>query len=180
MKEYRLLHIFYIVLAIIVGYLLDLKYDFTSDAQNTASYIATISELTGLTIALTEIFAVKNLVKEIKTNFKNLQSFSEITSLSNNVVQIKFDLLNMKYVHASLKLEELRKIYRQNLTDAQVSDPFHRKNLERLSSIITKVHISTYSSSTLKKGDVFKYIEFLTAFDDSLISLKNNFKDKII
>ena len=179
-KDYRYIYIVYLAIAIILGFALDKKYDFTNTSQNTASYIATISELLGLSVALTEIFILKKISEEIKNSFSSFQSFSDISTMSIFLSQTKDDLLSGKYSTAVLRLESIKNVYQENLTNDQISDmnSDHRKNLDKLNSIITSLNLSDYSINKIKQNKLRENISFLTTFNETLISLKITYKNQ--
>lgn len=181
--DYRKLYIIYFIIAIGLGYLLDHIYNFTDTTQNTASYIATISELLGLSIALTEIFVLKTVSDQIKTSIGSLQSYTDISNISIFLSQTKDDLISKKYGKAILRLERIRNVYQENIPFEDLSDitSVHRRNLDKLNSIITSLTITEQKTDKKIKEDKLKqHVSFLTNFNEVLINLKITYKNQIL
>lgn len=182
-SDYRKIYILYFAIAIFLGYIFDLKYNFTNSSKDTASYIATISELLGLSIALTEIFVLKSISEQIKNSIRSLQSYTDISNISIFLSQTKDDLISGKYGKAILRLERIRNVYQENVTAEEISNigSIHRRNLDKLNSIITLLTITEQKTDKkIKQEKLKEHVSFLTSFNETLVNLKITYKNQIL
>lgn len=182
-QDYRYIYIVYFIVFGLVALWLNSKYNFTDTEQNTFSYIANVSELLGLAIALTEIFILTNVTKTIKDSIENLQSYSDISNVSIFLSQTKDDLISKKYGKAILRLEKVRDVYQENLPTDELTNPssIHRINYDTLNSIITTLTIADNSfPGNLTNAELQEFVKFITTFNETLTSLKLTFKNSIL
>ena len=182
-RDYRYIYIVYLIVFGLIALWLNSLYNFTDKAQNTVSYIADIAGLLGLAIALTEIFVLTNVTKTIKNSIENLQSYSDISNVSIFLSQTKDDLISKKYGKAILRLEKIRDVYQENLPTNELSNPKseHRINYDTLNSIISTLTIADNSfPGNLTTIKLQEFVHFITAFNETLTSLKLTFKNSIL
>lgn len=165
----------------LVAISLDVVYNLTDNSQDTISYIANVSELLGLTIALTEILVLRKLTDKIKTSIANFYSYSDISDVSIFLSQTKDDLIYEKYGKAMIRLEKVRDVYHENLPDNELSNikSPHRMNYDRLNSMISKLTMAD-SGGKIPRSELFDFVAFLTTFHETLLSLKLTFKKSIL
>lgn len=181
--DYRLIYIGYLILFVLAALYFNRNGDFTKDLQSTTSYIANVSELLGLAIALTEIFALHSLTKRLKKSLNSLQSYSDISNISVFLSQTKDDILSNKYGRALLRLENIKNVYHENipLTELSITTSIHRRNYDQLNSIINKLQFAEVNfSRRISASDMEECVTFLTSFNETLTSLKLTFKNDII
>jgi hypothetical protein len=180
--DYRWLYLTYLAIFVSAALMLDSKYCLSDNAQNTASLIANTSELYGLSIALTEIFVLTKLTERIRKSIVSLQSYSDVSSVSIFLSQIKDDLITKKYGKAILRLEKVRDVYQENLPSNElgIASSIHRANYDKLNSIISTLTIAEDSISGIPNTDLQEFVKFITSFNETLISLKLTFKNEII
>jgi hypothetical protein len=173
----------YLIFFIVIGLWLDSKYNLADTPQNKAQYVATISELFGVSIALTEIFIIKAIATFVRASVNSLQSYSDISTVSIFLSQIKDDLIAKKFGKAILRLEKVRDVYQENLSsdELQMQASAHRTNYDKINSIISTLTIvdDTYTRN-LSEPDLQDFVKFLTTFNETLISLKLTFKQSIL
>lgn len=180
--DYRYIYIVYAIIAVLTALWLNSKYNLSDNNQNTASLIANTSELLGLAIALTEIFVLTRVTDRIRKSIENLQSYSDISSVSIFLSQTKDDLIGKKYGKAILRLEKVRDVYQENLPTNELANTssVHRINYDRLNSMISTLTMLENSFSTIPNNDLNDFVSFLTSFNETIISLKLTFKSSII
>lgn len=180
--DYRYIYIVYLIVAVLTALWLSSKYDLSDTPQNTASLIANTSELLGLAIALTEIFVLTRVTDRIRRSIENLQSYSDISSVSIFLSQTKDDLIGKKYGKAILRLEKVRDVYQENLPVSELANTSetHRANYDKLNSIISTLNMAENSFSTIQNTDLTDFVGFLTSFNETIISLKLTFKNSIL
>jgi len=180
--DYRYIYIVYLVVAVLTALWLSSKYNLSDTPQNTASLIANTSELLGLAIALTEIFVLTRVTDRIRRSIENLQSYSDISSVSIFLSQTKDDLIGKKYGKAILRLEKVRDVYQENLPVSELANTSstHRANYDKLNSIISTLNMAENSFSTIQNTDLRDFVGFLTSFNETIISLKLTFKNSIL
>lgn len=180
--DYRYIYIVYAIIAILTALWLNSKYNLSDTPQNTASLIANTSELLGLAIALTEIFVLTRVTDRIRRSIENLQSYSDISSVSIFLSQTKDDLIGQKYGKAILRLEKVRDVYQENLPTEELENisSVHRVNYDKLNSIISTLTMAEHSFSTIPSNELTDSVRFLTSFNETIISLKLTFKHSII
>jgi hypothetical protein len=183
MNRHRYLYFAYLIIFVIAALYLNSVYNFTTGKQNTLSYIANLSELLGLSIALTEIFVLNNVTQRIRTSIQSLQSYSDISNVSIFLSQTKDDLVSKKFGKAVLRLEQIRDVYQENLPTDELSNltSSHRTNFDSLNSIITALSLADETfPRNISQTDLESYVKFLTSFNETLTSLKLTFKTSII
>lgn len=183
MNTHRFFYIAYLIIFIIAALYLNETYNFTTDKQNTLSFIANLSELLGLSILLTEIFVLNNVAQRIRSSIRNLQSYSDISSISIFLSQTKDDLISKKFGKALLRLEQIRNVYQENLPASELSNiqSLHRTNFDNLNSIINALSLADQNlPRNISQTDLETYVKFLTSFNETLTSLKLTFKTSII
>ncbi len=180
--DYRYIYIIYIIIAVLMALWLSSEYNLSDTNQNTASLIANTSELLGLAIALTEIFVLSRVTDRLKKSIKNLQAYSDISNISIFLSQTKDDLVNKKYGKAILRLEKVRDVYQENLPSKELENitSIHRANYDRLNSMITTLTMLENSFGAIPNHDLTDFVNFLTSFNEIIISLKITFKSTII
>lgn len=171
--DYRYIYIVYLIIAVLSALWLSSKYNLADNPQNTASLIANTSELLGLAIALTEIFVLTRVTERIRRSIENLQSYSDISSVSIFLSQTKDDLIGKKYGKAILRLEKVRDVYQENLPASELANTTssHRLNYDKLNSIISTLNMAENSFSTIQKTDLTDFVGFLTSFNETIISV---------
>ncbi|MBY8964028.1 hypothetical protein KJK34_14825 [Flavobacterium sp. D11R37] len=180
--DHRYFYIIYLIVAAMIGFYIDEKYNFSQDPQDTISLIANLSEFLGLAIALTEIFILTKLTSKIKKNLESFRSYTDVSIIPASLSQIKDDLISEKYGKATLRLEKIRDIYQESLPSNELENTSssHRINFDKLNSIISTLLMMESLSLKLKEHDLEDYVKFLTTFNKSIISLKLTFKDSIL
>lgn len=180
--DYRYIYIVYIIVAVLVALWLNSEYKLAEDPQNTASLIANTAELLGLAIALTEIFVLIRVTDRIRKSIENLQSYSDISSVSIFLSQTKDDLVSKKYGKAILRLEKVRDVYQENLPTKELENTTstHRVNYDRLNSMISTLTMAENSFTTIPNNDLTDFVNFLTSFNETIVSLKLTFKSSIL
>lgn len=182
-KDHRYIYILHIIIIVGGGLLLNQVYNFTDNAQNTAAFVATVSELLGLSIALTELFFVSQLTQKIVGSIDNLHKFSELTLSSSSISQIREDLVSAKYGKAVLRLEKVRDSYHQSIDQSELltTTSIHRTNYDKINSIISKLSMfDDGQNKSLPRSDVQDAIAFLTSFSETITSLKLKHKQSIL
>jgi hypothetical protein len=182
MKDYRLIYIIYLIIAILSALSFNAIYNLSDTPQNAASLIANTSELLGLAIALTEIFVLTGVTDRVRKSIDGLRSYSDISSVSIFLSQTIDDLTASKYGKAILRLEKIRDVYQENLSEGELLKitSIHRENYDKLNSMILKLSMVDSSFTTLSKSDLKKNINFLISFNEIIISLKITFKKSIL
>ncbi|KGO85208.1 hypothetical protein [Flavobacterium suncheonense] len=183
MKNYRYWYIAYIVFAIIIYFCLSKKLSIAdTDVSGKISLIASISELLGLSIALTEIFVINNLYTEIKNKFQNLFTFRESIDSINLISSVLQDISNNKYSIAIYKLETIRDSYQGLFPVEIIEDTLseERRNIDKLNNIITKITLKESQSGKLKKELEKNYIDFLLKLNINFNNISNNLKEELL
>ena len=180
MKDDRWLYLIYLILLIITAYIINKSFNLMNDAVNSASYIATISEIYGITIALTEIFILRNTTDKIKRKFNSLEAYSDITEMTKFLSQVIEDITNNRYTFAKEKLKKITEFYHENLKVDVLSDinSVHRKNYDQLNNIIFHLHV--IGIRKLRNNKIMEFVKFLTNFNETLLSMKIELKNTII
>jgi hypothetical protein len=183
MRKYRNWYYVYIGVAIIIYfYLVNVLPSNDTDESGKISLIASISELLGLSIALTEIFVVNNLYEELKSKFKNLFTYKDNVNSINLISSILQDISNNKYSIAIYKLQIVRDSY-QALFSREITEnvlSVERKNIDKINNIITKITLKESQSTKLKKDEEKNYINFLLKLNINFNTINNNLKDELL
>lgn len=183
MKNYRYWYFAYILIAIIIYFCLNEKLlIIDTDISGKISLIASISELLGLSIALTEIFVINNLYTEIKNKFKSLLTYKDSIDSINLISSVLQDISNNKYSIAIYKLETIRDSYQALFPVETIENIFsdERKNIDKLNNIITKITLKESQSIKLKKELEKNYIDFLLKLNINFNNINNNLREELI
>jgi hypothetical protein len=180
--DYRSIYLVYFGVAVLAAILLAKAFKLANNPQDTVSLVANTAELLGLAIALTEIFVLTKVTDRIRKSIENLQSYSDISSVSIFLSQTKDDLVSEKYGKAILRLEKVRDVYQENLPNNELENTtsVHRANYDRLNSMISNLTMAENSFRAISNGELNDFVNFLTSFNETIISLKLTFKSSIL